>query len=139
MAEFASAILGIAATGLHLSKELIQYADSVSTAPMRIQNISANIELTSNAIRSFSTIFSDERRLRRNLITSEQIETAKLAIAQSSKIFEEIRHALERIQGKSMLGKWLFPFKESNLAVLENDLQSLKTSLDMIVNMMTCA
>ncbi|KAF2098493.1 hypothetical protein NA57DRAFT_56159 [Rhizodiscina lignyota] len=134
MAEIglAASIIQVAATGITLSKALYEYADSVASSDIRIKAIAQQVKLTSTVIKELEGIFGDSAVAQ--IVSKDAIITAQESINSCSSLFREISGTVDKRKGK--VGKLIFPFKETKLALYGADLERVKSNLQLLMHVL---
>jgi hypothetical protein len=131
-----ASIIQVTGAGLALSKTLYQYADSVSGAENRVKNIAKEVELTSFVIEELGHIFKQEQTP--TLLSKNAIKTADEALRECSSVFTELDAALKKTK-KNALGRFKFPFRETKIELLRSHIDKLKSTLQLLLQVLTHA
>lgn len=134
--SFIASIAQLAGAGLTLSKSLYDYASSVSNAPKKFTDLAQDIKLTSSVLEHLSEIFSEATV--RAFVRPGALHTAQDAIAGCSEIFGEMEALIEEGR-RGGLGKFMFPFKEAKIQLLNARLASLKSTLQLLLQVLQYA
>lgn len=155
MAEVLAAI-GIVASvaqladyGFKLSVKLFTFSQAVLTADASIKGISNDVSLTSTVLQELGHIIkADELRV----VSTGAIEATRQTVKECMKVFEQLNDALdkslgnlgERGEGKVKRGtiaierlKW--PFKQPKMELLRSNLERLKASLALMLQVLSYA
>jgi hypothetical protein len=124
-AGFIASVAQLAGAGLSLSKALYEYASSVSNAAKKLNDLAQDVKLTSSVLEQLGEVFSEATV--RAFVRPAALHTAQDAIAGCSEIFAEMEMLIE--EGRKGLGKFILPFKESKIQLLNARLASLKSTL----------
>lgn len=139
----AASILQIAGAGVKLSTTLYNFVGSATRADQDITDIAGDVEITANALDSVGMVFQDEDS--RSVVSKKAIQDAKNLITRCESVFNEIHELTKRKVGKdgkkslSAFGKFAWPMKEQRVQVLRARLESLKTSLNLLFNVLQLA
>ena len=133
MAEFAAAVVGLADFGLKLSKNLYLYGDSVRSASETIESIARDIERTSTVLKELSMCFDEREGL--SLWSVDAKETARETVRECRSVFEKLESDLGLDKPKkSIVERWRFPFRETNVALLRSNIEKLKSTLQLLLS-----
>lgn len=119
----------LAATGLTLSKALYEYGSTVSNAPTILSNFAEDVGLTSSVLEHLSEVFTEATM--RVFVRPGALHTAQEAIAGCSEISLEMKTLIE--EGGRGMGKLSLPFKEAKIQLLNARLASLKSTLQLLL------
>jgi hypothetical protein len=131
-----ASVIQVAGAGLKLSQTLYQYADSVASADRRIKDIAKEIKLTSLVIDELGDIFKADNTS--TLLSKNALKTADETVRECSTVFSELDAALKK-SAKAKMGKWLLPFKESKIELLRAHVDKLKSTLQLLMQVLTHA
>jgi hypothetical protein len=131
-----ASVIQVAGAGLKLSQTLYQYADSVASADRRIKDIAKEVQLTSFVINELGDIFKADNTSA--LLSKNALKTADETVRECSTVFSELDAALKK-SAKGKMGKWLLPFKESKLELLRAHVDKLKSTLQLLMQVLTHA
>jgi len=131
-----ASVIQVAGAGLTLSKALYQYADSVSSADKRIRDIAQDVKLTSFVIDELGHIFKQDETAA--LISKNAVNTAEETVRECSNVFTEMEAALKRSK-KNTLGRLMLPFREPKLELLRTNIDRLKSTLQLLMQVLTHA
>jgi hypothetical protein len=132
---FIASVAQLAGAGLSLSKSLYEYASSVSNAPKKLSDLAQDVKLTSSVLEHLSEVCSEATV--RAFVRPGQLHTAQDAIAGCSEIFGEMEMLIEK--GRKGVGKFILPFKESKIQLLNARLASLKSTLQLLLQVLQYA
>ncbi|KUJ21211.1 uncharacterized protein LY89DRAFT_681800 [Mollisia scopiformis] len=132
---FIASIAQLAGAGLTLSKALYEYSSSVSNAPKKLNDLAQDVQLTSPVLERLSEVFTEATM--RAFVRPGALHTAQEAIAGCSDIFGEMRVLIE--EGRKGMGKFMLPFKESKIQLLNARLASLKSTLQLLLQVLQYA
>jgi hypothetical protein len=122
----AASIIQIADAGL----KLYNYIESVAEADKRLKRVSKNLETTCNVVREIGEIFQQHETAK--LVSKRAVKTACDAADECQEVFDELQVAIT----KSKKYKFLFPLKEEKLEVLAAQLEKLKSTLSLLMNLL---
>jgi hypothetical protein len=132
---FIASVAQLAGAGLSLSKALYEYASSVSNAPKKLNDLAQDVKLTSSVLEHLGEVFSEATV--RAFVRPGALHTAQDAVAGCSGIFAEMEMLIE--EGRKGLGKFILPFKESKIQLLNARLASLKSTLQLLLQVLQYA
>jgi len=133
-----ASVIQVAGAGLTLSKKLYQYADSVSSADKRIRDIAQDVKLTSFVINELGRIFKQDETAA--LISKNAVNTAEETVRECSNVFTEMEAALKKSKKKTLgLGRLMLPFREPKLELLRTNIDRLKSTLQLLMQVLTHA
>ncbi len=132
---FISSVAQLAATGLSLSKALYEYGSTVSNAPKILNNLAQDVSLTSSVLEHLSEVFTEATM--RAFVRPGALQTAQDAIAGCSEIFSEMKTLIE--EGGRGFGKFILPFKDAKIQLLNARLASLKSTLQLLLQVLQYA
>jgi hypothetical protein len=140
----AAGIVSIARAGAKLSTTLYTFAESVSRADKDVSDIAGDVELTANALDGLGKVFGGENA--ESIVSQTAIQDANSLIKRCEKVFEEISAEVEKRRvekdGKRSLttfGKFSWPLKEPRVEFLRRRLESLKSSLVLLLHVLQLA
>ncbi|OCK77813.1 hypothetical protein K432DRAFT_445075 [Lepidopterella palustris CBS 459.81] len=131
-----ASVIQVAETGLKLSKTLYQYAETVATADKRIKDIAKDVELTSFVIDELSHIFKQDQTAA--LLSKNAINTAQETVRECSTVFTVMDTALKKTK-RNTFGRLMLPFREPKLELLRTNIERLKTTLQLLMQVLTHA
>ncbi len=133
--RFISSITQLAGAGLSLSTALYEYASNVSNAPKKLNDLAQDVRLTSSVLEHLSEVFIEANE--RAFLRPGALHTAQDAIAGCSEIFEEMGLLID--EGSRGLGKYILPFKESKIQLMNARLANLKSTLQLLLQVLQYA
>ena len=141
----AASIIQIAGAGVKLSTALYTYVGSAARADQDISDIAGDVALTSNVLDCVGTVFKEDDS--KSVISKRAVEDASGIIKRCEAVFEEINQLVEKRRktskdGKkttSTFGKLMWPMKEQRVELLRRRLDSLKTSLLVLLEVLRFA
>lgn len=159
MAEAIAALAVIASVaqladyGFKLSIKLYTYSSSVSSAPQNIRTLSTDISLTSTVLKELSQIIKSDEN---NVVSDGAIEATRRTVEECLKVFAELDEALSKslgvlgsedgaekgVKGKRRMvamEKLKWPFKQPKMELLRSNLDRLKTSLTLMLQVLSYA
>ncbi|RJE19549.1 hypothetical protein PHISCL_08120 [Aspergillus sclerotialis] len=144
LAGVAASILQIAEIGGQLSIKLCTFCHKIKNADKNIQNLSNDVALTSNVLRQLGD--SLERDKKGQLYSKQALSTAQDVLAECTKVFEQISAAIDTPDGSSArdrvaraAARFAFVLKESQLDVLKSNLERLKSTMLLMLNVIMYA
>jgi methyl-accepting chemotaxis protein len=141
----AASIIQIAGAGSKLSATLYQFVSSAARADQEIDDIAGDVQVTASALESVGEVFGNENAT--CVISKRAIQDANSLIKRCETVFDDIRELVDKRRkvckdGKkslSTLGKFAWPHKEQKVQLLRGRLESLKTSLNLLFNVLHLA
>lgn len=138
----AAGVLQIAELGGKLSVKLFTFSRKVKNAHNSISSISKDIAATGAVLQQLSRVLKKDEQLR--LCSDEAIETAKSLVTECRKIFSELDEALDSRPSSnkyisSLKDRLKYPFLEPHIDLLQSNLERLKSSLVVILNVLIFA
>ena len=152
MAEFGAvaAIIQVADSGLRLSTTLFTFAETVASADKTISSISKDVSLTSVVLKELANILKQDEGPRAYSDTA--IQSAIAVVNECSKSFEELHSILvEKLPKHSSrrrdevarttlaLERFRWPYLQPKINVLQSNIDRLKSSLLVILNVISLA
>jgi hypothetical protein len=141
----AASVLQIADLGGKLSVRLFTFSRKIKNADKSIDTVSRDIAATGAVLQQLGSELQKDKKLR--CCSNKAVETTEKLIMDCKTIFQELNDALEGVQKESngrkiILGwqgriKW--PFVEANVEQLRLNLESLKSSLLVMLNVLILA
>jgi hypothetical protein len=148
-----ASIVGIAATGVQLSVTLFTFAETVSAADKQIKDIARDVSLTSSVLEELGNNLRRDEKAK--LCSDKAIDTAKSIVRECSEVFTEINTALETSMKKtsasakgatkgqkiviSKFDRLKWPFQQPKMELLRTNLERLKSTLLLMLNVLTYA
>ncbi|MBE7180400.1 MAG: hypothetical protein INR71_04170 [Terriglobus roseus] len=132
---FIAAVAQLAGAGLKLSAALYDYATTVAGAPKKLGDLASDIKLTASVLEHLRDVFAEAAV--RAFVRPGALQTAREAMAGCGDIFAEMERMIEG--GKSGVGRWALPFKESKMQLLGARLASLKSTLQLLLQVLQYA
>jgi hypothetical protein len=141
----AASIIQIAGAGVKLSTALYTYVGSAARADQDITDIAGDVALTANVLDCVGSVFKEDDA--KCLISKAAVRDATSIIQRCEDVFKEIDHLIEKRRkvtkdGKkttSAFGKLMWPMKEQRVELLRRRLDSLKTSLLVLLEVLRFA
>lgn len=131
-----ASIIQVAGAGLKLAETLYQYADSVASADRRIGDIATEVKLTSYVIDELASVFRQDETS--TLLSKNAIMTADETVRQCSSVFAQLDVEIKKSQ-KKKIGKFILPFKEPKIELLRSHIEKLKSTLQLLMQVLTHA
>lgn len=155
MAEVIAA-LGVAASvaqladyGFKLSIKLFSYSQAVSQADASIQGISNDVSLTSTVLQELCGILKSDDT---HIVSSSAVEATQQTVKECLQIFEQLSAALDKSlgtlgisekgkakKGRVALEKLKWPFKQPKMELLRSNLDRLKASSTLMLQVLSYA
>ena len=147
-----ASIAQLADYGFKLSIKLYTFSSAVSTADTSIRSISNDVSLTSSVLQELCRIIKSDDE---HVVSETAIEATKQTVKECLKIFEELDKALEKSlgnlgkggvpedgkkrvnRGTVMLERLKWPFKQPKMELLRSNLDRLKASLTLMLQVST--
>lgn len=141
----AASVLQIADLGGKLSVKLFTFSRKIKNAHKSIDDISQDIAATGAVLQQLSFELQKDQQLR--LCSQEAVSTTKKLVQECNKIFIELNNALDggksQTQGSRLVLGWKdrlkFSFLEPQVDLLRSNLERLKGSLAVMLNVMIFA
>lgn len=143
--DVASGIIGVASIGIKLSTTLYTFANSVASADKDMKDIAGDVALTSNVLNNVGSFLKDPKTI---AIASETAITDAISILDRCKdAFGEIQTIVDQKGKNSETGmkksttraKFMWPLKSSRVELLKRRLESLKSSLMLLLQVLSFA
>ena len=150
MAEVLAAI-GIVASvaqladyGFKLSLKLYTFSSTVSSASDSIKSLSSDVSLTSTVLQELCLIIkSDEES---HVVSDTAIHATSQTVKDCLAVFEQLDEALDKSMkgieekgGKRVMEKLKWPFKQPKMDLLRGNLDRLKASLTLMLQVLSYA
>jgi hypothetical protein len=151
-----ASVIGVAGAGLKLSITLYTFSETVATAADSIKAIAKDVSLTSAVLEELGSNLKHDEQTR--LYSSTALKTAQTVVVDCEAVFKQIDGALsksmERISGLSGNGrrkgkggkvvlsameKLKWPFLQPKMQELRANLERLKSTLVLMLNVLTYA
>lgn len=154
----AIAVIGVVASvaqladyGFKLSVKLFTFSEAVYSADRSIRNMSNDVSLTSTVLKELSEILKADTS---NHVSDRAIGAAQQTVTECLAIFEELDKALEKslgnlgaldrdgkkkVKGVATLERLKWPFKQTKMDVLRSNLDRLKASLTLMLQVLSYA
>ncbi|KAG9694434.1 hypothetical protein KCU95_g1973, partial [Aureobasidium melanogenum] len=131
---------GLASFGIQLLQGLNKYAGSALESRDRIRAISTDIEPAVQVVQALDATIKDDAN--RALVNDDAERLAQEAQNQCWDIFTKIRDKLPKYSanpGSRKRDIFTWPFKEPNLELLRGNLEKVKTTLQLLMNVIILA
>ena len=145
-----ASIVQIADTGLRLSLKLYTFGEIVSTADKSIISISKDVSLTSSVLKELGDILEKDQRSR--ICSKNAVQTANGIVQECLGVFEEMERVLfkklphlaskegEKAKRAVMvLERLKWPYLQPKLELMRCNLEKLKSTLNLMLNVITLA
>jgi hypothetical protein len=151
-----ASVIGVAGAGLKLSITLYTFSETVATAADSIKAIAKDVSLTSAVLEELGSNLKHDEQAR--LYSGAALKTAQTVVVDCEAVFKQIDGALsksmERISGLSSNGKrkgkggkvvlsamekLKWPFLQPKMQELRANLERLKSTLVLMLNVLTYA
>lgn len=145
----AASILQIADVGMKVSINLCQLYSKVRRADSSLQTLSSEIALTCNVLHQLGELLKQDAQ--GSLCSQQALATAQDVLGECRRVFGEIENATERCKQNAdderdkerFLGKTFrrmtFVFKEPDLEALRKNLDRLKSTMLLMLNVIMYA
>ncbi|KAK5191872.1 hypothetical protein LTR72_008494 [Exophiala xenobiotica] len=143
-------VVGLASAGVKLSLTLYTFSETVSSAGTDIKNIARDVSLTSSVLKELGTNLEQDDQTK--LYSSSALQTAKEVVRECESVFIDLekvmQKATERTSKKaskpgkltlSAFDKLTCPFLQPKMEVLRSNLERLKSTLVLMLNVLTYA
>ena len=140
-----ASILGVAGAGTKLATTLYTYAETAFHADKSLKNIAQDVSLTSAVINELAQVLKHEDGPR--ICSESAVQTAQSTIDGCRDVFEEINAAFKRSLRASpstktrisTLGRLMWPLKEQRLELIRSNLDKLKSTLTLMLQVLQYA
>ncbi len=137
-----ASVVQIADLGAQLSVKLFVFSRKIKSADKSIQTVSQDIAATGAVLQQLSNELSKDKSA--EIVTKEALKTTQDLIASCQNVFTDIDAALDgRISNNSLVTGWRQRFKfslvESQVELLRSNLERLKSSLLLMLNVLSFA
>lgn len=140
-----ASILSIAGAGVKLSTTLYTFAESASRADQDIADIAGDVALTANVLDSVGNVLKENET--KCLASKAALNDAESILKRCESVFGDIRQVIEKRtkigkDGKktiTTLGRLAWPLKEQRIELMRRRLDSLKTSLLLLLKVLSFA
>lgn len=138
----AASVLQIAELGGRLSVKLFTFGRKIKNADKNIDSISQEIAATGAVLQQLgNTLEKDDQR---KLCSDEAVTTARDLVAECHKVFSELEDSLDgRSSSSKLVSIWKnrlkYPFLEPQIDLLRSNLERLKSSLLVMLNILVLA
>jgi STAND-like protein len=148
-----ASILGVAGAGIKLATTLYTYSDAALTADRSVRTIANDISLTASVLSELGTLLEHDNADK--LVSTRALETAGQTVTGCKEVFEEIDDAVGKMLGGAKRKEWKgkepsaggmsvwarmkWPLMEPRMRVLQANLERLKSTLLLMLNVITYA
>ncbi|KAI9806623.1 MAG: hypothetical protein M1825_006080 [Sarcosagium campestre] len=139
-----ASVIGIAGAGAKLSVTLYTFAETASSAERSIRGIANDVSLTSSVLEQLGSHLSEDEHLK---LCSDNARTKTQEICgECERVFEEINEALGKSVAKisdgaaksqKLLQSLKWPFQEKKMELLRSNLDRLKSTLLLMLKVLT--
>jgi len=143
-------IIGIAGAGIKLSITLYTFSETVSTAHAEIKNVARDVSLTSAVLEELGASLRQDDHAK--LYSDSALRTAKDVVKECEVVFSDINVVMGKAmdssskrglkKGKlalSALERLKWPFLQPKMEMLRSNLERLKSTLVLMLNVLTYA
>jgi hypothetical protein len=145
--DLASSISRMAATGTGLTIALLSYTGEVTNADKNMADLAGDVGLTSNVLTSVGSFLAEKDNS--SLPSPQALKDAQSILARCHDTFDEIKSMVDNnvksktdLIGKAKYGKkarFWWPVKSNKAELLKTRLESLKTSLLLLLQVLSLA
>ncbi len=142
-----ASVIQIASTGVKLSITLYSFAETVSTADKSIKDIAKDVSLTSAVLNQLGSNLEQDKQS--GVASENAIKTAEDVVRECCEVFKDIESTLEKGMKKARSGNFglgklglealRWPFLQPKMELLRSNLERLKTTLILMLNVLTYA
>lgn len=140
----AASVLQIAELGAKLSVSIFTFTRKVKNANKTIDALSQEIAVTGAVLQQLGETLSNDKSVK--VCSQEAIDTAKKLVLDTEKVFRNLESLLDvqekpnsRFRKAVSLKRLKFPFLESEIEQVQANLERLKSSLLVILNVLIFA
>lgn len=143
-------VVGIASAGIKLSITLYSFSETVSTAHVEIKNIARDVSLTSAVLEELGASLKQDDQAR--LYSGSALRTANEVVKECEGVFNDINSIMGKAmdsaskrgtkKGKlalSAIEKLKWPFLQPKMEMLRGNLERLKSTLVLMLNVLSYA
>lgn len=143
-------IVGIASAGIKLSITLYTFSETVSTAHTEIKNVARDVSLTSAVLEELGASLRQDDQAK--LYSGSALRTAKDVVKECEAVFNDINLVMGKAMDSaskrgvkkgrlalSALEKLKWPFLQPKMEMLRGNLERLKSTLVLMLNVLTYA
>ena len=153
--EAAASILAIAGAGIQISLKLIAFADQVSTAPKRIQDVGTDVSVTAGTLMELGELMKTKVPTKKlvAMFRPDQIQNIQASSTKCQAIFDDLKHILGKASQQlrdlykpttksqdpspkiklSRLERMKWPFLQPQMEALRSELRDAKGTLGLIL------
>jgi hypothetical protein len=143
--SIATGAIQVACAGIELAKTLSDYLECVKSAHKHVKSIAVEVRLTSSVLKHLGTLLKDHEN--EKLCSQHIVIDAQAAFEGCESAFREIDETFKPLVKRqadgtpsvSAAGKWAWPFKKGKLETLQANLERLKTTLLLMLSVITYA
>lgn len=149
MAE-ALAAIGVVASvaqladfGFKLSLKLYTFSSTVSAASASIKALSSDVSLTSTVLKELCIIIKLDESSSSHVVSPTAIDATAQTVRDCLAVFEQLDEALDKSLGRMDMGggkrvreKLKWPFKQPKMELLSGNLERLKASLTLMLQVL---
>jgi hypothetical protein len=134
-------VLALAGAGIKLSTTLYTYSETAFRADKSVKQIAQDVSLTASVLGELGALLEQDRK--ENICSNNALRTASETVESCKEVFDEVNAALDKaMSGKTRMGgiqrlKW--PLLEPKMKLLQGNLERLKSTLLLILNVVTYA
>ena len=146
-----ASVIQIADVGLKLSTKLYDFAGTVTSADKDIASISRDVKLTSTVLKDLGDTLERDKESR--VVNENAVQTADGVVKECLEVFREmdeiflkrtplLRQADEAdkaTRGRKMMERLWWPYIKSKVLLLRSNLERLKSTLLLMLNVITYA
>jgi hypothetical protein len=138
-----ASVLQLAGAGLKLSTTLYTYSTTAFKADKELKDIADNVSITSSVLDQLAKVLEEDKKAR--LCTDSALRTTENVAQRYKSVFEDLETALQKPLSKSKDGKLpttqklKWPFMEPKIKVAQSNLESVKSTLLLMLNVVSYA
>jgi hypothetical protein len=136
-----ASVISLAGAGIKLSTTLYTYSETAFRADRSVKEIAQDVSLTSSVLGELGTLLEQDRK--ENICSANALKTASETVIGCKEVFDEINEALEKAVKKnskmSGMQRLRWPLMEPKMKLLQGNLDRLKGTLLLILNVVTYA
>ncbi|KAL9058453.1 MAG: hypothetical protein Q9162_001748 [Coniocarpon cinnabarinum] len=143
--SISASIVSVAGAGIKLSTTLYTYAETAFRADESLKSIAQEVSLTSAVINELASILKQDDGPQ--ICSENAVQTARDTIVGCKEVFEEINAALQQSLKSatpskpriSTIGRLVWPLKEQRMQLIRSNLDKLKSTLTLMLQVLQYA
>ncbi|KAF2431573.1 hypothetical protein EJ08DRAFT_181043 [Tothia fuscella] len=138
-----ASVVSLAGAGLKLSTTLYTYSATAFKADKELKDIAENVSVTSSVLDQLGRILEEDKKAR--LCSDSALKTTEGVASRCKTVFQELDTALQKSLRKSKDGKlstvqkMKWPFLEPKVRLAQMNLESIKSTLLLMLNVVSYA